>query len=56
VHRAIHLRGFAFDGKAIVMDLRRDLEGGFQQFQIFVERAEKGLNSASDFYGVTHGA
>jgi hypothetical protein len=55
-HGALDLRGIAFDQKAVVVDLRRDLEGGFQQFQIFVERAEKGLNTAGDFYGVTHEA
>jgi hypothetical protein len=34
------LGGVAFDQKTVVVDFRRDLEGGFQQFQIFVKRAE----------------
>ena len=52
---AIDLRGFAFDGKVVILQLSGDVQRGFQQFEVFVQGAKQGFYPAGNLYSASHG-
>ena len=51
---ALHLRGLAFDFEIVVLQMGRDLQGGLEEFQIFIEGAEKLVDAPGNSDGLLH--
>ena len=52
--RPLHLLGLAFDFKVVVFQVRPDLQGGFEIFQVFIEGAEELVDSPGNSNGLLH--
>ncbi len=53
-HGVIDVVLIAFDGQAIVVEVRADVERVFKQAHIFIERAEKRFNLSGNVDGTSH--
>ena len=53
-HGVIDIVLVTFDGEAVVVEVRADVEGVFEQTHIFIERAEKRFNLSGDVDGTSH--
>ncbi len=51
---ALDLRGRALDFQIVIAEVRGNVQGGLEQFQVFVEGAEQLVNAANQSYGLFH--
>ena len=52
---SIHLGSLAFDGEVMaILQFGGNVKRGFQQFDVFIQRAKEGLYPACNLYGASH--
>ncbi len=50
----LHLAGFAFDLEVVILQVRADVQRGFQELQVFIEGAEELVDPSGNSDGLLH--